>query len=124
MLLPVGGGRAGALLLLVGAAARLLAGPARGGGGDLDRVAADAAAAGGLRQLLELVGGLVDRLQVALVLVLAARRRDVRMPALGHPAASELDVPLVERRLELQQEHRLFEIEDPWHASTYVSDDG
>ena len=58
------------------------------------------------------------------MLVLAARRRDVRMPALGHPAASKLDVPFFEWSIELQQEHRLFEIEKPWHASTYVSDDG
>ena len=65
--------------------------------------------------MLELVGGLVDRLKVPLVLVLAAGRRDVGMPALGHPTARELDGTLIERRLELQEEERLFDVEDPWH---------
>ena len=106
-----------ALLLLVCAAAGLLAGLAGGGSRDLDRVARDASAAGGLRELLELVGRLVDRLQVALVLVLASRRRDVGMPALGHPAARELHGALVERRLELQEKKCLFDVEDPWHDS-------
>jgi hypothetical protein len=70
---------------------------------------------GGLGEPLELVGGLVDRLQVALMLVLATGRRDVRVPALGHPPTGELDLALVERRLELEEEQRLFEIEDPGH---------
>jgi hypothetical protein len=39
-------------------------------------------------------------------------RRDVRVPALGHPAARELHVALVERRLELQQEQMLLDVED------------
>ena len=38
--------------------------------------------------------------------------RDVGVPALGHPAARELHVALVERRLELQQEHVLLDVED------------
>ena len=104
-----------ALLGLVGAPARLLARLAGGRGGDLDGVAADPAAARGLGQLLELVGGLVDRLQVALVLVLASGRRDVGVPALGHPPAGQLDGALIERRLELQQEEGLFDVEDASH---------
>jgi len=59
----------------VGAGALLGAALARGSGADLDGVAADAAAARLLGEPLELVRRLVDRLQVALVLVLAARRR-------------------------------------------------
>ena len=71
------GGGPRALLLLVGAAARLLAGLPRGGRGHLDRVAGNPPASDRLGQLLELVGGLVDRLKVSLVLVLAPRRGDV-----------------------------------------------
>ena len=106
------GRRAGALLGLVRAPARLLALAAGGRGADLDRVARDAAAARALGQALELVGGLVDRLQMALVLELAALRGDVRVPALGHAPARELHVALVERRLELQQEQMLLDVED------------
>jgi hypothetical protein len=51
-----------------------------------------------------------------LVLVRAARRRDVRMPALGHAPARELHGALVERRLELEQEDRLFDVEDLRHG--------
>src|SRR6185312_10588962 len=65
-----------------------------------------------LGETLELVGRLVDRLQVALVLELAPGRRDVGVPALGHAPTSELYVALVERRLELQQEQVLVYIED------------
>ena len=38
--------------------------------------------------------------------------RDVGVPALGHPPARELHVALVERRLELQQEQLLLDVED------------
>ena len=72
----------------------------------------DAPAARALRDPLELVGGLVDRLEVALVFELPALRREVGMPALGHPAARELHVALGERRLELQEEKVLLDIED------------
>ncbi len=72
----------------------------------------DAAAAEGLGQALELVGGLVDRLQMALVLVAAAGRGDVWMPALGHPPAGQLHRSLVERWLELEQEQSGFNIQD------------
>ena len=72
-------------------------------------------------RLLELVGRLVDRLQVALVLVLAAGRRDVRVPALGHPPARELHRPLVEGRLELQQQDRLLDVEDRRHDRLRVA---
>ncbi len=106
------GRRAGALLGLVRAPARLLALAARGCGTDLDGVRRDLPPARALRQALELVGGLVDRLQVALVLVLASGWRDVGVPALGHAPARELHVALVERRLELQQEQMLLDVED------------
>src|SRR5262249_53115980 len=69
-----------------------------------------------LGELLELVGRLVDRLQVALMLVLASRRGDVGMPCLGHPAPRQLHGALIERGLELQQEQRLLYVEDPSHA--------
>src|ERR1700728_4377837 len=58
------------------------------------------------------VGSLVDRLQVALVLELLARRCDVRMPALGHLPARQLHVALVKRRLDLQEEHLLLYVKD------------
>src|SRR6202030_1293774 len=69
-------------------------------------------AARALGEALELVGGEVDRLQVALVLELAPGGRDVGVPALGHPPSRELHVALVERSLELQQEHVLLDVED------------
>ena len=106
------GVRARALLGLVGAPAGLLALAARRGGARAHRVARDLAAARALGEALELVGGLVDRLQVALVLELAPGGRDVGVPALGHPPARELHVALVERRLELQQEQVLLDVED------------
>ena len=68
-----------------------------------------------LGEALELVGGLVDRLQVALVLELAPGRRDVGMPALRHPAARELDVALVERRLDLQEQDGLLDVQHLRH---------
>jgi hypothetical protein len=63
-----------------------------------------------------LIGRLVDRLEVALVFVLAAGGRDVRVPDLGHPPPGELHLTLVERRLQLQQEQSLFKIKDPSHG--------
>ena len=115
MLGPVRGGCAGALLGLVRAATLLLTDPAGGRRGDFDGVSGDAPAARGLRQPLELVGRLVDRLQMALVLVLPSRRRDVGVPAFGHPTTRQLDAALVERRLQLQQQQSLFKIEDASH---------
>ena len=113
----------GALALLLGVGARALLGAAlaRGGRGDLDGVAGDLAAARLLGELLELVGGLVDRLQVALVLELLAGRRDVRVPALGQPAARELDVALVERRLDLQEEDGLLDVQHLRHDRPTVA---
>ena len=70
---------------------------------------------------LELVGGLVDRLQVALVLELPAGRRDVRVPDLREPAPGELDVALAERRLDLQQEHSLLDVQHLWHDRSTVA---
>jgi hypothetical protein len=52
---------------------------------------------------------------VALVLELLARRRDVGMPDLRHAPARELDLALVEGRLELQQEERLLDVQHTWH---------
>ena len=97
---------------LVGAPALLGARRACRRGADLDRVARDLAAARALGEALELVGRLVDRLEVALVLELLAGRRDIRVPDLGQPAARELHVALVERRLELQEQQRLLDIQD------------
>ncbi|MDX6714373.1 MAG: UDP-N-acetylmuramate dehydrogenase, partial [Baekduia sp.] len=106
-----------AAALLLGVGARALLGPALAGGlrADLDRAAGDLAAARLLRELLELVGGLVDRLEVALVLELLAGRCEIGMPDLGLPAARELDVALLEGRVELQEEHCLFDVEDLRH---------
>ena len=75
----------------------------------------DLAAARVLGQALELVGRLVDRLEVALVLVLAPGRRDVGVPALRHPAARELDGALVERRLQLEEQHGLLDVQELGH---------
>ena len=38
------------------------------------------------------------------------------MPALGELAAGELDVSLVERRIDLQQEDGLLDVDDLWHV--------
>jgi hypothetical protein len=52
-----------------------------------------------LGEPLELVGSVIDRLQVTLVLALAPGGRNVRVPALGHAPPSELDVAYAKRRL-------------------------
>jgi hypothetical protein len=117
----VGGRGAGALLGLVGAPALLGARLARCGGADLDRVARDAPAARALGQRDELVGGVVDRLQVTLVLELAPGRREVGVPDLGQPTARQLDVALVERRLELQEEERLLDLEHCGHEHPTIA---
>jgi hypothetical protein len=109
--------RALALLVLVGAPPGVLAGPSGRRRRRTDRARADLATARGLGEQRELVGRLVDRLQVALVLVLAARGSDVRMPALGHPATSELDAALIKGRLELEQQERSFNVQDPRHTA-------
>ena len=46
----------------------------------------------------------------------AAGRGDVGMPAFGHATARELDVALVERRLDLEQQCGLFDVEDLRHG--------
>ena len=109
------GARPGSLLGLVGPAAVFLARLTRRRGRRPNRSGADASAARGLGELLELVGRLVDRLKVALVLRAPPGRRDVRVPALGHPAPGELNRSLVKRRLELEQKKRLFDIEHLGH---------
>jgi hypothetical protein len=53
---------------------------------------------------------------VALVLELLPGRRDVGMPLLGQAPARELDVALVERRIDLQQEDRLLDVDDLGHV--------
>ncbi|MCW3023482.1 MAG: UDP-N-acetylmuramate dehydrogenase [Conexibacter sp.] len=116
VLLRLLGVRPARLLLLVVAAPGLGARGAGGGGADLDGVARDAAAARALGEALELVGGLVDGLEVALVLELLAGWGQVRMPHLGLLAAGQLDVALLEGRLELQEEQRLFDVEDLRHV--------
>jgi hypothetical protein len=52
---------------------------------------------------------------VALVLELLAGRRDVGVPALGLAPACELDVALVERWLDLQEENGLFDVQHLRH---------
>ena len=111
--------RGGALLLLVGPARPPRRAPAR---------AAAALTLTALRETvpprepsaseLELVGRLVDRLQVALVLELLAGRRDVGVPHLRHAPARELDLALVERRLELQEEQRLLDVQHLRHRQS------
>ena len=113
--------RALALGLLVGAPALLGARRARRRRVDLDGVARDLPAARALGQALELVGRLVDRLEVALVLELLAGRGDVRVPDLRHPPPRHLDLALVEGRRDLQQQERLFEVEHVGHEPTRVS---
>ena len=58
------------------------------------------------------------------MLVLSPGRGDVRVPALGHPPARELHIALVEGSLELQQQHRLFDVEDPGHSSITLATPG
>src|SRR5215218_2917741 len=109
-------GRVAALLLLVRAAALLRTPLARGLARDLDRVAGDLPAARLLGEARQLVRRLVDRLQVPFMLELLARRRDVGMPLLREPAPGELDLALVERRLDLQEEDGLLDVDDLWHV--------
>ena len=52
---------------------------------------------------------------MALVLELAPGRRDVGMPELREPAPRELDVALAERRLDLEQEDGLLDVQHLWH---------
>ena len=122
--LAVGGMRALALLGLVGAAALLGARLACRRGAHLDGVARDLPAARSLGQALELVGRLVDRLEMALVLELLARRGDVRVPDLRLPATRELHVALVERRLQLEEEQRLLDVENGGHGTVESSGGG
>ena len=49
------------------------------------------------------------------MLVAAPGRGDVRMPALGHPPACQLDGTLIERRLQLEEQQRGFDVQDAWH---------
>jgi hypothetical protein len=121
---PVGGVLAGALLGLVGAPALLGPGLARGRRGDLDRVARHAPAARALGQRDELIGRVVDRLQMAFVLELAPWRRQVGVPDLGQPAARELNVALVEGRLDLQEEERLLDVEHCGHEHPTIAPSG
>jgi hypothetical protein len=53
---------------------------------------------------------------VALVLELLAGRSEIGMPLLGEAPPGELDVALVERRLDLQEEHRLLDVHDSGHV--------
>ena len=46
------------------------------------------------------------------MLELLARRRDVGVPDLGHAAPRELDLALVERRLQLEQQDGLLDVQD------------
>ena len=59
--------------------------------------------------------------RVPLVLELLAGRRDVGMPPLGLPAPRELDVALVERRVDLQEEHGLFDVQHLRHDRLTVA---
>ncbi len=69
-----------------------------------------------INEALELVGRLVDRLEVTLVLELLARWGDVGKPDLRLPAPRELHLTLVEGGLELQEQERLLDVEDAWHG--------
>jgi hypothetical protein len=93
----------GALLGLVGAPPSLRPSPAGRSGRDLDCVSRDSSLPGALGQRLELIGGLVYCLEMALVLVLASGWGDVRVPALGHAASSELDISLIKGGLQLEE---------------------
>jgi acetyl esterase len=105
----------GSLLGFVGPPPGLGPRPARRRGGHLDSIARDSAPARGLGERLELVRRFVDRLEMALVLVLASGRGDIRMPALCHPAARELNITRIERRFEFEEQERLLEIQDTRH---------
>src|SRR5579875_2719074 len=106
VLFPFGFCFPAALLGFVGAAAFFGAGPPCRLGRCPHRAPAHPSAPGGFGKVLEVVGRLVDRLQMELVLVPLALRRKVRMPPLGKPPPRQLDIPLVERRLELKQQER------------------
>ncbi len=58
------------------------------------------------------------------MLVLSPRRGDVGVPALGHPPARELHIARVEGSLELQQQHRLFDVENAGHSSITLATPG
>ena len=100
------------LLCFIGAPAGLFARLARRCRTHLHGIARDLPAARGFRDAHKMIGGLVYRLQVALVLELLARRRDIRVPTLGHPAAGELDIALVKRRDELKEEEVLLDVQN------------
>ena len=116
-------GIAGALPLFFFVGALPLLGPALAGrcGADLHRVARDLAAARLLGELLERIGRLVDRLQVALVLELPPRRGDVGMPELGQPPSRELDVALPERRFDLEEQDGLLDVQHLCHDPSTVA---
>src|SRR6202035_3616632 len=82
--------RASSLLGLVCPSTGIGAGLARRGRGRANGSARDSAAAGRFREALELVGALVDRLEVALVLMALPCRCDIRMPLLAHPPPGKL----------------------------------
>src|SRR4029078_1517013 len=117
----IGIGRAAALVL--GVRSRALLGAALAGrrGADLHRVLADAGGARPPGELFELVGRLVDRLQMALVLDLLPRRRDVGMPLLGHAPPRELDVALVVPQLGFEEQYRLLDVQHLGHNALTVS---
>src|SRR5271163_722112 len=102
---------AGALLGFIGALAGLRACRARRLSARANRVARDVPTPRALGQALELVGRLVDGLEVALVLELAPGGRHIRVPALGHPAPRELHIALVKWRLQLQEEQVLLDVQ-------------
>jgi hypothetical protein len=43
------------------------------------------------------------------------------MPALGHPPPCQLNIALLERRLQLEEEQSLFDVEDPNHEMTTLA---
>ena len=70
-----------------------------------------------------MIGRLVDRLEVTLVLELPTSRGNVGVPALGRPPAGQLHIALVKRRLDLQSEHLLLNVEDhSRHATQHVTE--
>ncbi len=115
LLLTVGVLLGGTLLRLVVAPPLLGAGASSRLPGDLHGVRRHLPAARLLGERLEVVGGLVDRLQVALVLVLLADRGEVGVPALGHRAARGLHIFLAERGREFEEQHELFDVHHRGH---------
>ena len=61
---------------------------------------------------------------MTLVRDLPAGRREVRMPDLGLAATRELDVPFLERGLELQQQQCLLDVEELRHGFEGIGSDG